>query len=260
LNWQNKKLKKSLPTNTMLGICIFGKNKIIDMEKSKSREQTINLLTNKSVCKYQVYDHTLESFEEIKRILAEICEEVKAELTELNANIPIEYKERGKYEVEFQVAGDLLLFSMHSNIFEFPKAHAVMQTGYVKQDPLRSYCGTINIYNFLADSFKFNRINDIGYLIGRIFINKDKHFLVEGKRQLGFLFNDFSNQIIDKKALKEIIESALNYAIEFDLLVPPFEEVKFVSVQEMNQITSTISLKTGKRLGFRYEAKPTFIK
>ena len=51
----------------------------------------------------------------------------------------------------------------------------------------------INIYNFLADSFKYNRLNDVGYLVGRVFLNKDLHYFVEGKRQLGFLYNDFVN-------------------------------------------------------------------
>ena len=44
----------------------------------------------------------------------------------------------------------------------------------------RTYCGVINMYNFLSDSFKYNRENDLGYLIGRMFINKENTF-VEGK-------------------------------------------------------------------------------
>ncbi len=230
------------------------------MDNKTNKEQIIELLASKSVCKYSVFDNTYESFKIIKGLLNEIAEELKVELSDRNEDIPIQYKERGKYEVEFKVAGDLLIFNMHTNVFEFPKAHAVMQTKYVKDDVLRSYCGVISIYNFLADSFRFNRLNDVGYLIGRIFINKDKHYLVEGKRQLGFLFNDFTNQKLTKESLRKIIESSLKYSIEFDLLVPPFDEVKLVSVQEMNQIASSVSLKTGKRLGFRYEAHKNDIK
>lgn len=224
------------------------------METKSNKDTIIDLLASKSVCKYKVFDNTLENFKQIKTQLSEIAFDLKTELTQRGDDIPIQYKERGEYEVELKAAGDLLLFSMHTNIFEFPKAHSVMQTKYVKDDNLRSYCGVISIYNFLADSFKFNRMNDIGYLIGRVFINKENHFIVEGKRQLGFLFNDFTNQEVDANNLKKIIEAALQYSIEFDLLVPPFDEVKYVSVQEMNQLTSTVSLKTGKRLGFNYEA------
>jgi len=224
------------------------------MDDSNSRNKIINLLATKSVNKYKVYDNTLDTFKRIKVILREFADDIKEELHDELNKIPIEYTERNKYEVELKVAGDLLVFTMHSNIFQFPKAHAVMQSGYIKNDNLKSYCGTISIYNFLADSFKYNRVNDIGYLVGRIFINNENHFIVEGKKQLGFLFNNFANQKTEDKNLIKIIESALQYAIEFDLLIPPYEQVKFVSVQEMNQITSSISLKTGKRLGFRYKA------
>lgn len=230
------------------------------METKSNKEKIIDLLASKSVSKYKVFDNTLESFKLVKTLLSEIASDLKTELNQRGEDVPVQYKERGDYEVEFKAAGDLLLFSMHTNVFEFPKAHSVMQTKYVKDDVLRSYCGVISIYNFLADSFKFNRMNDVGYLIGRIFINKDNHFIVEGKRQLGFLFNDFTKQEVDKESLKKIMEAALQYSIEFDLLVPPFDEVKLVSVQEMNQIASSISLKTGKRLGFRYEAKGVNIK
>jgi len=224
------------------------------MEDNDSRKKIIELLATKSVNKYTVYDNTLETFKRIKIILREFAEEMQETLQTSETKIPIEFTERNKYEVELKVAGDLLVFTMHSNIFQFPKAHAVMQSGYIKEDNLRSYCGTISIYNFLADSFKYNRINDIGYLVGRIFINKDSHFIVEGKKQLGFMFNNFANQENNDDSLIKVVESALQYAIEFDLLIPPYEQVKFVSVQEMNQITSSVSLKTGKRLGFRYKA------
>jgi len=224
------------------------------MDDSNSRNRIINLLATKSVNKYKVYDNTFDTFKRIKVILREFADELKKELQNNQNIIPVEYTERNKYEVELKVAGDLLVFTMHSNIFQFPKAHAVMQSSYIKNDNLKSYCGTISIYNFLADSFKYNRVNDIGYLVGRIFINNDNHFIVEGKKQLGFLFNNFANQEANNNSLIKIIESALQYAIEFDLLIPPYEQVKFVSVQEMNQITSSISLKTGKRLGFRYKS------
>jgi len=93
-----------------------------------------------------------------------------------------------------------------------------------------SYCGIIYIYNFLADSFKYNRLDDLGYLIGRIFINRENHYFVEGKRQMGFLYNNFGTAVIDKKALRAIIETAIMYAMEFDLLVPPYDVVKIASV------------------------------
>ena len=59
----------------------------------------------------------------------------------------------------------------------------IWTTKYVQKDELNSYSGIINIYNFLTDSFKYDRIDDLGYLVGRLFINRHSHYFVEGKRQ-----------------------------------------------------------------------------
>jgi len=218
------------------------------------KKQIIKLLATKSVSKYKTYDNTLAVFEQLKSTLKEFVVDIRAELKELGEDIPVEYKEVGQYEVEFKVAGDLLLFYMHTNIFEFPKHHAVMQQSYVKKDTTRAYCGIISIYNFLADSFKYNRVNDAGYLVGRIFVNKESNFLVEGKKKMGFVFNNFGGQKMDKKSLQTIVETALRYSIELDLVVPNYNSVSLVSVQEIKNITSSMSLKTGKPLGFRSKA------
>mgnify|MGYP000262389747 FL=1 len=96
-------------------------------------------------------------------------------------------------------------------------------------------------------------MHDSGYLVGRIFVNKDMHFYVEGKRQLGFLYNDFVNSKLDKKVLGDIVESAMMYTLDFDLYTPPYTNIKEVSVQEIKEMSQN-SIKTGKRLGFRFEA------
>ena len=85
--------------------------------------------------------------------------------------VPFEFHDKSEFEAELRFGGDVLIFFMHTNIFEFSRDHEVMKTSYVREDPDRSYCGTILIFNFLADSFHYNRENDLGYLIGRIFIN-----------------------------------------------------------------------------------------
>lgn len=225
-----------------------------------NHNEIISRLAEKSVMKYQVYDNTFRVFEEVKRGFATMVEETRVELAKMGKDIPVEHKERGEFEVEMKAAGDLLLATMHTNIFEFPRAHTIQQSNYVQTDKTRSYCGIISIYNFLADSFKYNRINDVGYLVARIFINKENHFFVEGKQRLGFLYNDFTNNTIDTEIIRDILETCLLYSIDFDLLVPPYENVKEVSVQEMNYITSSISLKTGKRLGFKFETEKNDVK
>jgi len=91
-------------------------------------------------------------------------------------------------------------------------------------------------------------------MIGRVFINKDKHYFIEGKRELGFIYNNFENHIMDSNSAESLIEAAINYTINFDLLTPPYEQMQEVTVSEMKNTLDAISLKTGKRLGFQFQA------
>jgi hypothetical protein len=78
--------------------------------------------------------------------------------------------------------------------------------------------------------------------------------MVEGKRQMGFLYNDIINSVIDKEKMKAIIQSAVLYTLDFDLFIPPYDEVKEVSVFEIQQLSDKLKLKTAKRLGFQFTA------
>jgi hypothetical protein len=136
----------------------------------------------------------------------------------------------------------------------FDQDHYLWQSPYVQDDLNRGFCGMIMIYNFLADSFRYNRNYDTGYLIGRIFVNKDEHVFVEGKRQLGFLYNDFENNLCTNDLLNRIVESAYIYALNFETLVPPYDIVKELTVLQKIEQSGTIQPQTGKRMGFRFSA------
>jgi len=224
------------------------------MDNIDTKEKIKQLLTEKAVVKQQIYDNTLEVFNLIKEVLKEIEIDYNSQLRGVDKRVRLVYTDRGKYEAELKVASDLLIFSMHSNVFEFDRDHNIWKLSYVKDNVLNSYCGIINIYNFLADSFKYNRLEDLGYLIGRIFVNREFHYFVEGKRQMGFLYNNFGTALIDKQSLRRIIETAITYALEFDLLVPPYDVVKIASVVQLNTKIENAKLQTGKRLGFRFNS------
>lgn len=220
----------------------------------KEEDIILQKLQSKSVTKQKIYQNTYQMFQLLKDCSKEITNALKKELNKNKINLPFEFSDKGEFNAELKFAGDMLIMSMHTNIFQFPRAHGIMKTSYVIEDPLRSYCGVIHLYNFLSDSFKYNRNNDIGYLVARIFINKDLHYFVEGKQQIGFLFNDFINSTMDKKALRKILELAINYCIDFDLLMTPYDNVKEVTVEEMLENTNNMNIKTGKRLGFQFQA------
>jgi len=224
------------------------------MPKLSGKELIIKVLKEKSSLKQDVFYKNIKVFEELKEVVKEVTANLKNEAGKIDNRILVDYREKGPYEVELKVAGDILIFHMHTNVFEFDKSHPMWKTSYLRDMPSRSFCGMINIYNFLADSFKYNRVNDVGYMIARIFINNELHYFVEGKRQLGFLYNDFPNKTIARQALKNIVESAIIYALDFDLFTPPFDEMQEISVSQILEVSENMRIKTGKRLGFRFQA------
>ncbi len=213
-----------------------------------------DLVFMKSELKQNVYQATKETFELFRKETRELIELFRDRCRAEGRQVAFEFTDRGDFEFEVKFAGDILLFMMHTNVFEFSRDHQVMKTPYVREDPKRSYCGVIHIYNFLADSFAYQRDNDLGYMIGRVFINNEKHYFIEGKRELGMLYTNFNTSTVTPESVQGIVESAIEYTTNFDLLTPPYDEVKLVSVGEMRSNFDKKSLVTGKRLGFRFQA------
>lgn len=213
---------------------------------------TMNLC-NKIVEKSSLLNNVLNNTKDAFVIFKETAQEIIKQMQEASPDTKFIFQNKSELEFEIRFGADVLIFSMHTNAFEFSRQHEVMKLPYVTQDKNRSYCGMINIYNFLADSFDYDRDYDIGYMIGRVFINKDNHYFIEGKREVGLLYSNFNTSIINKESISNIILSSMEYANNFDLLVPPFDEVKTISIAEMKINSSTKRLITAKRLGFEFQ-------
>ena len=227
----------------------------LPLENLDTKGRTIvETLVAKSTTKMEVYDQTFEVFNQLKEILHELVNDLNPYLRELDRRVRLEYRDRGKFEAEVRLAGDVLLFSMHTNVFEFDRDHSVWRLSYVEKDRMNSYCGVINMYNFLADSFKYNRADDLGYLIGRLFVNREQQFFVEGKRQNEYHSGTFGTQTIARESLVNIIQTAMQYTLDFDLLVPPSDIVMIATVSQLNTKVENSKLQTGKRLGFRFNS------
>lgn len=227
------------------------------MPESK-HEKIVELLRTKVILKQEVFSKTKEVFNELRKLLAEISDDLSSRAKNISTDLLISYKVSSEYEVEFTIGDETLLFVMHSNIFTFDSTHEVWKSSYVQQNKDNAYCGKIFIYNFLSDSFKYNRTNDIGYLLGRVFVNRDKHFFVEGKKQLSYLYNDFSTTELDSESLMKIIESAILYSLDFDPFTPPFEQQGQISVGDVIDANLQSRIITGKRLGFKFQADTNF--
>lgn len=212
----------------------------------------VQVVKDKASLKQQIYRNTHKSYIRFEELAKSIISDLKKEISQFDRDVSISFNERGEFQFQLKIGGDIVLFQMHTNVFDFDPNHSVMQTSYVKGDKSNSYCGIINIYNFLADSVKYNRYEDDAYLIGRVFINKDNHFFVEGKRKLNFIHNDFINEVITEDAIKDIIEHAILYSMDFDLFTPPYKHVQTLSVGQLIRESSAMQSKTGKRLGYKF--------
>jgi len=224
------------------------------MDKQHQPDELFKALIKKAALKQKVYRNTYDTLNLLKSGMQRLVTQYESISNEQAKKIPFTYRDRNEFESELKFAGDTLVFMMHTNVFEIPRDHEVMKTPYIREDKERSYCGIINIFNFLSDSFKYSRLNDIGYLIGRIMINKDMHYFVEGKREIGFLYSSFGTSEMTQETSGKILESAIQYTINFDLLTPPYNDVKEVSVEEFISTVDTMQLRTGKRLGFKFQA------
>lgn len=220
------------------------------------RERILATIVSKSTLKQKVFDNTFSAFNDLKETLLEMASEMDDALEgKLDRRVRLEYRDRGKFEAQLQVANDILIFQMHTDVFEFAPDHAIWRNEYVRQNRDNSYCGVINIYNFLSDSFKFNRNADEGYLIGRLFINRERRYFVEGKNQTSKRAAEFGQGEIGRDALVDVLEQAIDYALNFDLLMPPYEENKRVTVDQFNTKMDNSKFVTGKRLGYDFDVE-----
>ena len=217
----------------------------------KNEAEILKLLKEKSATKQLIYRNTKEVFDDLVVSLKSKEKSLTSLLKNEVENVELEFKSNGLFDVQLKFAGDTLLFHMHSNIFDFPPTHEIFKSKYINSDKTRSFCGVINIYNFLSDSLKYNRLNDEGVLIGRIFINKEKKFFVEGDEDLGSLFKEFSKNEINSESIEEIINACMIFTLNFDLCSPNFNDVRLVSVHHLLTMSMNQKIKTSKRLGYQ---------
>lgn len=208
------------------------------------------LLCKKSATKQHVFRVTRSVFDELKNVLQDIAVELNPNLKDKAPHVEVTYTDKGDFEAHLKFSGDTLVIMMHTNVFDFDENHYISKNKYIQEDTMREFCGMIQIYNFLTDSIRYNREQDMGYLIARIFINKEQHFFIDGKRPLSFLYTDIEKSIIDKNTLRTIIEEAMLFCLNFDLIAPPVDAINYISVEQKNMMSHSSGMPTSKTLGF----------
>src|SRR5881628_3229638 len=99
----------------------------------KSTSQLIeDLLREKASLKQDVFQKTNFIFDELKKVVREVADELRPKAAEIDKRLIVEFKDKGPFEVELRVAGDVLIFHMHTNVFEFDTSHQIWKSSYVK--------------------------------------------------------------------------------------------------------------------------------
>jgi len=208
-----------------------------------------HLLESKSLAKQVTYKNLLSSFDLLARESKRIINELKKRAKPEDEDVTVDFKIINEHEFQVKLAGDLLVFVLHTNVVTFAEEHPLMKSSYIQEKEINRYFGQIMIYNFMSDSIKYNRMNDPGYLLARILINHENRFMVEGEGPLGFLYNTISPLPIAESDLNNMVKQALKIAIENDLMAPPFPDVRFITVYQKNEKTQELG--AGQKIGFK---------
>lgn len=219
---------------------------------SKSVSDIAQLLSTKAQLKQELFQKGKEWIKNWHEVGHHLVKELQKQQT---GNVPISYKKQSDYTFQLEIAGDTLMVDMHTNVFKFDPGHRVWKGAYLKKDEKRGYCMVFSIYNFLSDSFRFQRLSDIGELVGRVFVNHEGDFFTEGVRDFSMVQPIFcEGSKWNNDLMKQLLCEALHHSIHYDLFVPQKNNVERLQV---NQVLNQVALEkrmTGKRLGFNYKA------
>jgi len=214
-------------------------------------DDIINGLHQKSKTKQMIYRNTKVTFDRMKEISQELVAELTERITRQDADVIIEYRNIGEHEFQIKFSGDLLVFVMHSNIITFPEDYEIMRSNYVEEDFRRRFFGHIMAYNFMADTIKYNRLDDPGYLVGRMLVNIDRHFCIEGVKQLDLPKDKISNMegnVVNDKNLRLIVESAMIAAVNNDLMGQDVSDIERITLKQKLENSHLIK---PRKLGFQ---------
>jgi len=207
-------------------------------------------LREKSSAKQAIFRATQAAFTLLRQVSQQLCLELTQKVTaDADASVKIECQPINEMEFHIRFSGDLLVFIMHSNIVTFPDDFGPLNTPYVAADFRRRFFGHIMAYNFMADSIRYQRLNDPGYLLGRLLINIDSHYFLEGVQQLELPGHDMSASTVTAESLRLFVESAMIAAVNNDLIAPPLDDIQKINVKQKleNQQVSR-----GSKVGFSF--------
>ena len=109
------------------------------MDYQKNQELLFNLIKEKSVLKQDVFSNIILNFKILKSVLKEIGDDLKNKISNVDDRVIIEYKDSGEFEAQLRVAGDLLVFQMHSNVFKFNIENSLWKSSYLSENQIEDF-------------------------------------------------------------------------------------------------------------------------
>jgi hypothetical protein len=183
-----------------------------------------------------------------------ICEQLAIDLkVEEPKNIPIKAERINEYEFIFRIGADVLVFILQSNVVRLPDETYLCKSKYLKEDVTLRFFGQILIYNFLADTITYGRLDDPGYLICRILINRERKFFIEGDRKIVYSFPELKENPLSHEKLRTLVELLTEAALDNDLLAPAFQDIMLITYNQKLEHTS--SMGNPQKIGFEMFAK-----
>lgn len=253
--------KKSFNCSCLLKKFLYLCKTFFELNQEKqntAKDLIINSIRAKSETEKNIQENLKKFYNLLKKVLNSIVEEYNKELQKNTSANFFELKQ-GTSHFELYFGEDVVIFVFKDYVFKIDESQSIWAHSYLQNNPLNAYVGIVDIYNFLKYSYNEDRSDDLGYLVGRILINRENHFYVEGKRQLAFLYNDLSKQLVDEQIITRVVESVILYCLTFEMLVPNYEDISVINIEQIKMLLTKSKYLSAKRLGFQFYKNDTNI-
>lgn len=209
-------------------------------------------LRGKSALNKKVMTETQQAF----ALLRECSEKTALKLREIIVSKKDELEAKvddgGEHNFSVEIGPDVIAFTNVHDVSAPSADMACLKSDYVREDPSRAYFGQILVYNFLTTSYLQRKMDEPGYMVARILVNKDGRFTVEGVGKMAEAFSDLASNTVSKETMQKVVESCILAALAIDLMMPPADQIQIISLEA--QFASKVT-KEMEKVGFRVSAR-----
>jgi len=110
-------------------------------EEKEFRNNLLEVFLLKTSMKQKVYDNTIQAFLILGKVLKQLEKDyIKILDGKVTEKVSPRFREKGPFELEFTIGSDMLIFSMHSNVFGFDRVFFVRSWRLPFSTPYSSTC------------------------------------------------------------------------------------------------------------------------